>query len=379
VTARVGINLLWLAPGDVRGSEDSSIGLLRALAARAERPDVVLYLNREVAATYADLTTTFEARVAPVSGRSRFARVLAEHTWLWRAVRDDACRVVHHLGGTAPLLRSAAAIVMVHDLQAWDMPQNFALLKRAYLHAVVPTTVRRADAVTTLSRWVQLDLQRQLGVPLQRIVCVPPGAERLVGVRDVSVDETVVLDRYGIGDRPFFIYPAITYPHKNHAMLVHAFARVAAQHPDVLLVLTGGEGSAESSVHEAIARAGVGDRVRRLGRVPSSALGVLYRRTTALTFASRYEGFGMPVLEVMNEGRPVVAARAAALPEVVGDGGVLVDPDDVPRWAAELDRLLRDRVHWRALADAAQRRAAAFTWERSVDDLVGLYERTSRP
>lgn len=379
----VGINLLWLAPGEVGGSEDYTVGLLRALAVRSQREraddvDIVLYLNREVAATYGDLATSFRSRIAPVSGRGRLARVAAEHTWLWRAVRKDHCQLVHHLGGTAPLLRSAPSIVMVHDLQAWDRPQNFALVKRTYLRTVVPATVGKARAVTTLSRWVQHDMQRRLGIPVHRIVCLPPGAERLVGLSDVSMDESVVLNRYDIGDRPFFIYPAITYPHKNHAMLVRAFAQIAGEHPDALLVLTGGEGSAEADVRAAIEREGVTDQVRRVGRVPSGALAVLYRRTTALTFASRYEGFGMPVLEVMNEGRPVIAAQAAALPEVVGDGGLLVDPDDVTGWAAALDLLLRDKMRWQQLADAASDRAASYTWERSVDDLVALYLRTAR-
>jgi alpha-1,3-rhamnosyl/mannosyltransferase len=382
VTARVGINLLWLAPGEVGGSEDYTIGLLRALAAHDRSDadvDIVLYLNRAVAATYRDLADSFTARIGPVSGRGRVARVVAEHTWLRRAVREDRCRLVHHLGGTAPLLRSAPSVVMVHDLQAWEKPQNFALVKRAYLRAVVPATVGAARAVTTLSRWVQHDMQSRLRIPAHRIVCLPPGAERLVGSRDVSMDESVVLERYDIGDRPFFIYPAITYPHKNHTMLVRAFAQVVERHPDALLVLTGGEGSAEGDVRAAIERAGVSAHVRRVGRVPSGALAVLYRRTTALTFASRYEGFGMPVLEAMNEGRPVVAARAAALPEVVGDGGLLVDPNDVTGWASALDLLLRDKVRWHQLAEAARHRAASFTWERTVDDLLALYRRTVRP
>ena len=161
-------------------------------------------------------------------------------------------------------------------------------------------------------------------------------------------------------------------------MLIRAFAQVATEHPDTLLVLPGGEGPAEHDVRRAIEREGVAGQVRRLGRIPNGALEVLYRRTTALTFPSRYEGFGMSVLEVMNEGRPVIASTAGALPEIVGEGGLLLDPDDTTAWSTALDQLLRDRARWRQLADAATARAATFTWRQSVEDVVALYRRAAQ-
>jgi glycosyltransferase involved in cell wall biosynthesis len=378
---RVGVNLLWLAPGEVGGSEDYCIGLLRALAQRSDMYDdleVIVYLNGEIDATYPDLGRSFTPRRSSISGRSRPARIWAEHTWLRSTARHDGVQFVHHMGGTAPFLRGAPSVVLVHDLQPWAMPENFSALKRAYLRATVPPTVRRARAITTLSRWVQRDVHERLGVPLDRMVCLPPGAERLVGTADVPIDEAAVLDRLDIDDRPFFLYPVITYPHKNHEMLIRAFARIAPQHPDTLLVLPGGEGPAEEDVRAAIAREGVTAQVRRLGRVPNGVLEVLYRRTTALTFPSRYEGFGMAVLEVMAEGRPVIASTAGALPEVVGEGGVLLDPDATTAWATAMDTLLRERGRWQELARAATDRAAMFSWDRTVDDLVSLYRRIGR-
>ncbi len=117
------------------------------------------------------------------------------------------------------------------------------------------------------------------------MVCLPPGAKRLVGTPDVPIDEAAVLERFDIGDRPFFLYPVITYPHKNHETLIRAFARIAPQHPDALLVLPGGEGPAEDEVRAAIAaRRRRRRRFGASGRVPNGVLEVLYRRTTALTF-----------------------------------------------------------------------------------------------
>src|SRR5207249_1109877 len=117
-------------------------------------------------------------------------------------------------------------------------------------------------------------------------------------------------------DGPFFLYPAITYPHKNHVLLVRAFADVVTLHPDALLVLTGGPGTLEDAVRAEASDRGVAGRVRRLGRVPRRDLMWMYRHATALTFPSLFEGSGLPVLEAMAHGCPVIAAHATALPEV---------------------------------------------------------------
>jgi alpha-1,3-rhamnosyl/mannosyltransferase len=381
MTTRVGINLLWLAPGEVGGSEDYCIGLIRALARHPDARrdlDLVVYVNREVDRAYPDLGRDFAIRMAPIGGRRRMARVVAEHTWLFAATKRDRRQLVHHLGGTMPFARSVPGVMLLHDLQPWALPQNFTWVKRRYLYATVPHAVRAARAITTLSEWARLDIHQRLDVPLSRMIRLPPGGEHLAALTESTTDEPTVLARYGIDDRPFFVYPVITYPHKNHETLIVAFAQIADRHPEALLVLTGGEGPAEPEVRQVIEREKLTKQVRRVGRVPNGDLEVLYRRTTALTFPSRYEGFGMPVLEVMHHGRPVVAAAAGALPEVVGDGGALIDPDDIPAWSSALDRLLRDPAHWDEMARAARRRASTFTWEHAVDDLVDLYQRASR-
>src|SRR5581483_12014149 len=137
-------------------------------------------------------------------------------------------------------------------------------------------------------------------------------------------------------DGPFFLYPAITYAHKNHSVLVTAFADVVRHRPDALLVLTGGPAEMEHELSDRAVALGIAHRIRRLGRIPRGNLTWLYRNATALTFPSRFEGFGLPVLEAMGHGCPVIAAAAAALPEVVGDSGMLLPPDDPGAWAAAM-------------------------------------------
>jgi alpha-1,3-rhamnosyl/mannosyltransferase len=161
-------------------------------------------------------------------------------------------------------------------------------------------------------------------------------------------------------------------------MLVRAFAKVVATHPEALLVLTSGAAQMESAIQEEVERLGIGDSVRRLGRIPRGDLDWLVRHATALTFPSRFEGFGLPVLEAMGNGCPVIAADATALPEVVGDGGVLVAPDDLDGWAAAMVEVLCDAARRESLIEAGLAQSARYNWAASIDALLGAYERAGR-
>lgn len=373
---RVGCNLLWLVPGVVGGSEEYTIGVLRAWVRHADELDdleLVLFVNEHFPRRYPDLTRDLRCVVAPVSGRSKVLRVVAESTWLaWRA-RQEQVSLLHHMGGTMPTVRTSPGVVTIHDLQPWDLPQNFRWVKRTYLQLAVPRSVRAAAAVVTLSRWVRDDLALQLGVPTSRIASVPPDIQP--APEAPGEPSTDVLRAYDLVDRPFLLYPAITYPHKNHATLLRAFALAVRSDPEPVLVLTAGSGSSEHVCRNLIRQLDIGRQVRRTGRIPTDHLDVLYREATALTFPSRYEGFGLPVIEAMSRGCPVLASDAAALPEVVGDGGELLDPDDVQAWAGAIRRVLDDDRFRDELAQRATSRAASLWRGDAALRLAEVYRR----
>jgi alpha-1,3-rhamnosyl/mannosyltransferase len=175
----------------------------------------------------------------------------------------------------------------------------------------------------------------------------------------------------GLTDTPFFLYPAIPYEHKNHAVLVDAFARLHDERPDVQLVLTGREGPCEDALRAQIARLGLGRAVVRTGRVSRADLDWLVRHAVALVFPSRYEGFGLPVVEAMAAGCPVVAADATALPEVVDGAGLLVAPDDVDGWCRAMAELLDgDRA---AMTAKSAARAQRYRGDDVARRLVATY------
>jgi alpha-1,3-rhamnosyl/mannosyltransferase len=367
----VGVNLLWLVPGVVGGSEEYTTRLLSGVAEVApDDIELVLFAPRSFADAYPDLAHEFETVVAPRDAASKPVRIGLESSWLALHARRAGLDLVHHAGGTIPPVRFTPAVVTIHDLQPLLLPANFHPIKQAYLRWRLPASAKASRLVITLTEHARRSVVERLGIAASRVVVVPPGFTLALNEAAESDPATA----YRI-EGPFFLFPAITYPHKNHLTLVRAFAKVVVEHPEVLLVLTSGPAQMEDAVRQEVARLGIDGSVRRLGRIPRGDLDWLVRHATALTFPSRFEGFGLPVLEAMGNGCPVIAADATALPEVVGEGGVLVDPDDVDGWAAAMLEVLddTDRRDW--LIEAGLAQTARYQWAASTNALLDAYRR----
>jgi alpha-1,3-rhamnosyl/mannosyltransferase len=375
---RIGLNMMWLVPGVVGGSEEYTTRLLGAIAAESTPDlDLVLFVNSSFPRSYPDLVSTYRTHVAPVSGRRKGVRVAAETTWLAVRSRQLDLELMHHMGGILPAWRPTPCVLTIHDLQPLVLPEHFAVPKRIFNGIAVPRSVRAAPYVVTLTAYTKRDLVDRLGIDPDRVIVVPPGFGS-AAARIEGTDGRVVRAVYGLDDRPFFLFPAITYPHKNHLMLLEAFAALHERHPEAMLVLTSGEAQMGSAVTEAIDRLGLAGHVRRLGRIPERDLVALYREATALTFPSRYEGFGLPVLEAMSCGCAVLASDATALPEAVGGAGVLLPPSDPSAWTAAMAELLTNPARVAELAAAGTARIAAFDWHVSAACQIDVYRRAIR-
>lgn len=373
---RVLVNLLWLVPGVVGGSEESTTDALRAVADALDGQDASARIDLHLAVllpfadAHPDLAARFPLHVLDQDGRDKRRRVLAEQTWLPATTRAIGAEVVHHAGGVLPLRHPARSVLTVHDLQPLDMPANFRMSKRIYIRSMAGRSVRGADVLTAPSDFTRDRLVAVLGASPERIEVVP----WWVGPHTAPVAEPFPLPP-GLGDDPYFLYPAITYPHKQHVVLLEAFALLARSHPEVRLVLTGGAASAEADVQARMRRADLDGRVLRTGRVPSEQLESLFAAATAVAVPSCYEGFGLPVLEAMVRGVPVIAAAAGSLPEVARSAD-LVAADDVDAWAAALGAVLSESPADRAQRIAAgHARAARFTPERTATGLLRAYRR----
>jgi glycosyltransferase involved in cell wall biosynthesis len=370
---RVGVNLLWLVPGVVGGSEEYTTRTLDGvLSVAPDDLDLVLFALRPFALAHPELSERMPTVTLPLTGRDKSVRVAAESSWLALQGKRHGVAMMHHAGGIMPAVRAVPGLLTVHDVQPLLHPENFSPAKRAFSRAVVPRSARAARLVVTPSEYGREALLSVVDIEPEQVWIVPHGIPEPPDGPGREADLTALAERYGIRP-PFFLYPAITYPHKNHRVLIEAFARVAADRADASLVLTGGEAQMERELAELVADLGLGDRVFRLGRIPWPDVEALMRRARALTFPSRFEGFGAPVIEAMARGCPVVAADATALPEVVAAAGVLVDPDDQEGWAREMLALLDDEARRSRLVDAGYRRASEFSAVASADALLAAY------
>jgi alpha-1,3-rhamnosyl/mannosyltransferase len=259
-------------------------------------------------------------------------------------------------------------VLTIHDLQYLYYPEYFTASKLAYLKRMVPRSAEAARLVLTPSEYTRRTVIERLNIDPSIVIVVPHG----ISPREPATPANGVREVYGLPER-FFLYPAITYPHKNHLVLLEAFARLRRLKPETMLVFTGAKGSMETRIASEIHKLGIDASVKRLGYVPATHLDAMYRQAVAMCFPSRFEGFGAPVLEAMARGCPVIAANATALPEVVGNAGRLVSPDNAEQWTRAMTAVLEDDSERERLAKAGIERSREFNWTRAADLLEESY------
>ncbi len=360
----VAVNLLWCVPGEVGGSEQYLARQLVGLADEAAEIEPTLYCLSSFIGAHPELAERARLVAAPTAGTDRKRRILAEHTWLARRTRS--ADVVHHGGGTAPLIGTRPLVLTIHDLQYLTFPEYFAPAKLRYLRSMVPASVRRASVVTVPTEYVKSTVVERFGTDPDRVVVVPHGVESDIGRH--SRPEADLRREYGLGAGRVLVLPAITHPHKGHEFLLDVMA-THWDDPDLRLVLLGGRGLADDAVERSIIELGLADRVVRPGRVSDADRDGLIRLAHAMVFPSQYEGFGAPVVEAMALGTPVVSSDQAALVEVAADAGLAL-PLITDAWAHALDQVDVDRD---VMCAAGLRRAQDFSTAASGRALAAAY------
>ncbi|GIU85334.1 MAG: hypothetical protein KatS3mg008_2109 [Acidimicrobiales bacterium] len=296
------------------------------------------------------------------------------HTFRWPSVRTvvpDA--EVAHATTLAVPPADLPLVVTLHDLAFLRHPSCFTRRGLRLFFRGLRLAAEEADLVLCSSRFT-LDDALDAGVPAEKLRLVYLGVDPPRG-RDDDVEVEGVLARYGI-DAPYVLWVGTDEPRKNLRTLVSAWSGL--QHP-VHLVLVGPAGWGFRDVASAgTARGAGGGRMIRCGFVPAADLDALYRGASVFCYPSYTEGFGLPVLEAMVRGVPVVTSAGTAMEETVGAAGLLVDPRDASGLAAALDRVLGDRVLASELSEAGRLRAAEFTWEKTAAATLEAYEEVSR-
>ena len=365
----IGLNLLYLVPGETGGMEVYARELIPAL--RAVDPEIRLtaFVNREAAESpVAAPWTEIPNVVVPIRARRRTEWARGEQQHLPRLARRAGVDLLHSLANTAPGWGPRPRVVTVHDLIAWRRPEaHLGVLSRG-VRLLVRLAVARSQRVIAVSESTRRDLVEVLGVDPVRIDVVPNG----VTLPATAGDAAAARARLGAGDRPIVLSASAKRPHKNLGRLLEAIERMDER---PLLVLPGYSTPYEDDLREQARALGVEDDVRFLGWTEAGELEDLYAAAACYAFPSYYEGFGLPVLEAMARGVPVVASDRSSLPEVAGGAAILFDPDDAGAVARALQEVLADGARADELRRLGHAQVERFSWEAAARGTLASYER----
>lgn len=379
------VNTLFLIPGEVGGSETYLCETLLAIA--REHPDVRLMLvtNRENDQWLRDRLggyTQCSFHLLPIRATNRFIRIGAEQTWLpWllRKLKPDG---LWSPGYTMPCWAPCRQVVTLLDMQYRSHPDDLTRLAHWMTHVLVKMASRRADRILTISEFAKQEIMRHTGCPPARITvtrlgvnnafaeCADPGHKS--GSRATTTHNPQPTTQ---NVQPYILSVANSYPHKNLHRLVEAFALLLDRIPH-RLILVGQRRLGEPQLARALAQVPA-ERIERFSRLSRSALVACYQSADLFVFPSLYEGFGLPVLEAMMAGVPVVTTRAGSIPEIGGDAVVYADG----RKTADLADQMSAVLTWsptKRLAHIAMARqhATRFTWSATAEATLNAWRQS---
>jgi glycosyltransferase involved in cell wall biosynthesis len=273
-----------------------------------------------------------------------------------------------------PTLPHTRTLLTVHDLSFVRVPESASPRLKAYLDMVVPRSVKRADYVLADSLATKLDIVNLYGIGAEQVEVLLSGVDP-VFCPDNSTNFLTIREKYQLGDSPYLFAVGTVQPRKNYARLIEALSILRAAGLDIELVIAGGKGWLEDPIYAALDQFEMRPYVHFIGFAPEEDLPSLYSNALCSVFPSLYEGFGLPILEAMACGTPVVTSNVSSMPEVAGDAALLVDPCDVAAIAHAVQVVIEDSNLRQSLSQRGLERAKQFTWEKSAQQLLQVYQR----
>jgi glycosyltransferase involved in cell wall biosynthesis len=370
-------------PDDPGGAGHYVLRLVDALSGRDD-VDLVLLTRRADAPRWRRVAPRSELVAA--APQARPLRLAWEQTRLPGLLRSVGARVHHGPHYTMPELSPVPAVVTVHDMSFFESPGWHERTKVPFFRRAIRVAARRAAAVvcpsgttaTQLERWCRVDAE--VFVAYHGVDTARFGPDEPEPGADAALLSGI--DRRVAGGAPFFVFVGTLEPRKDVPTLVRAFARVAGVHGDALLVLAGGRGWGSAEVDRAVAESGVGDRIVQTGYVDDPVVPALLRSATAAVYPALYEGFGLPALEALACGTPLITTTGTAMEEVAGDAAVLVAPGDTVALSDAIDARLSGADGDAGTKDRRRRGlavAAEHTWARSAAAHMEAYRAAATP
>ncbi len=328
-------------------------------------------------------------RPAASAMKGRLSRIAALRTG-WRIARaafgplpasdglveDHRFDVVHFPTQVGYLTRTPS-IYQPWDLQHIHLPQFFSRDVRIWRNRVYKAMCHQAKFVSVQTEWGKQDLVCQYGIDANKIEVIPWGSSLGAYPQPGESDREATRKRYGLPNG-FLFYPAVTWPHKNHELAIRALAELKQHGDEIFLVCTGDRTERYPYLTALAQEYGVSDRVRFLGFVTPVELRAIYSLATAMIFPSKFEGFGLPLLEAFQAGLPVLCSRATVLPEVAGDAALFFDPDDPQEATLAIQKLISMPELRSEMVQRGYARATVLTVSKTAEQFRDLYRRAAR-
>ncbi|MFC1959428.1 glycosyltransferase family 4 protein [Chloroflexota bacterium] len=276
-----------------------------------------------------------------------------------------------------PTRHDTRTLVTVHDLSFVHVPETAEPRLKKYLDVMVPRSVKKADHILADSAATKADLVTLYNTPSDKITILLSGVDPHFRPIEDTQQQTAVREKYGLGTWPYLFTIGTVQPRKNYTRMCEALAIMHTSTPDLHLVIAGGKGWLEDPIHETVQRLQLGQHVHFIGFADDQDLPALYSAAAAVPYVSLYEGFGLPVLEAMACGTPVIASNLSSIPEVAGNAALLVDPTDSAAIATAIQTVLDKPMLQKQLIDSGYQQARQFTWQKSAQNLLQVYRQVT--
>jgi glycosyltransferase involved in cell wall biosynthesis len=365
---RIAINTLAMKR-ELYGVGNYIKNLVSALARLDRENEYVLFASADNACHLRGLGENFSIELAP---SSRMLRLPWEQSVLPLRLRRKRIDVYHGATFVAPLIKMCVHVVSILDMTFHLTPERHSLVKRAYFRAMIPQMARRSEKVIAISESTKRDLLRLLEIKEEKICVTHLGVDKRFRPVTDEQELTRVREKYNLPAK-YILYVGLIEPRKNVEALVDAY-HADSLHTEFDLVLAGNLGWGYAPLLAKVANSRVRNRIRMPGYVADADLPALFSMAAVFVYPSVYEGFGLPVLEAMACGTPVITSKVSSLPEVAGEAAILVDPSDPKALASALQSVLGDEHLGKSLSEKGMQRAGLFTWEKTAQKTLGVYK-----
>jgi len=366
---RIGINLLYLIPGRVGGTEIYAKGLLHGLAQEGSGHEFVIFLNQSASSWPLPKKKNFRRVVCPISGVSQTKRYFYEQLRLPFKLRKEKIDLVHSLGYVGPLFSKLSSVVTVHDLNFIYLRKVMPIQKIITRAFFVGLSVHCSNHVITVSNFSKREIAKYLLIPPQKISVT---YESVFIRSSSSIHWKKIRDKYNLNS-PYILAFSSLSRHKNIDGLLYAYSLIKDEFPHNLVII--GHVSSKIDLTRLKKKLKLNERVITPGYLPDEVIQPILKHSSLFVFPSFYEGFGLPLLEAQAAGVPVVSSRAGSLPEVGGDGAIYFDPYSVTEMARAIRRCLSDFLLKDRLTKLGKKNIQRFSWRDTARKTMEVYNR----